>query len=149
MCTKQWPRHQHRPSPLRRIPTASRPLEGPERVLSKRVDSRNYSKNHLNCALIAATGNAFTIVLAGFALTLTSLPKAILLPAFWAGLLRVLIMHTPGMTNLPAFFTSAVARAAKLSMTAAHSFGFSSFSSANAAAIAPFVIAFAPAFIAF
>merc|ERR1719188_472961 len=84
-------------------------------------------KAHLKCCLRAATGYAFTIVLAAFAFTFTSLPKAILVPALVAGLWRVLIMQRPGMTNLPAFFTSAVARAAKLSMIPAHCFGFSSF----------------------
>merc|ERR1712187_1030784 len=105
--------------------------------------------HHLNCALMAATGNALTIVLAGFALTVTSLPKAILLPALVAGLWRVLIMQTPGITNLPAFFTSAAAKAAKLSMIPAHCFGFISFCSASAALMPLFAMAFAPAFMAF
>eukprot|EP00973_Karenia_brevis_P013358 1814116-Karenia_brevis.AAC.1 len=39
----------------------------------------------------AATGNAFTTVFAGFALTTTSLPKNIFFPAFVAGFWRVLI----------------------------------------------------------
>merc|ERR1712213_151811 len=54
----------------------------------------------------AETGNALTTVLAGLALTMTTFPKTSLLPAFVAGFKRVLIMHSPGSTNLPAFFTS-------------------------------------------
>merc|ERR1719491_2597604 len=110
---------------LRRIPTVNRPLgrrgmqsHGECRTLQRR-------KAHLKCCLRDATGYAFTIVLAAFAFTFTSSPKAILVPALVAGLWRVLIMQRPGMTNLPAFFTSAVARAAKLSMIPAHCFGFS------------------------
>ena len=62
--------------------------------------------------LIAATGYAFTMVLAGLAFTITSFPKTSLLPAFVAGFTRVFSMATPGMTNLPVFFTSAEASVA-------------------------------------
>merc|ERR1712110_914824 len=43
--------------------------------------------------LIAATGNAFTTVLAALALTITSFPNSIFLPALVAGFTRVLIPH--------------------------------------------------------
>merc|ERR1719476_358608 len=62
----------------------------------------------------AETGNAFTTVLAGLALTMTTFPKTSLLPAFVAGFKRVLIMHKPGSTNLPALFTCCVPISAKL-----------------------------------
>merc|ERR1711890_89095 len=61
----------------------------------------------------AETGNAFTTVLAGLALTMTTFPKTSLLPAFVAGFKRVLIMHRPGSTNLPALFTCCVPISAK------------------------------------
>merc|ERR1719476_485893 len=60
---------------------------------------------------------AFTTVFAGFALTTHILPKISLLPAFVAGLTRVLTMATPGMVNFPIFFTSLAAKAAKASST--------------------------------
>merc|ERR1712080_771896 len=63
----------------------------------------------------AFTAKHFTTVCAAFALTLTSLPKAMRLPAFLAGLCLVLIMHTPGMTNFPVFLVSAVASSARAS----------------------------------
>merc|ERR1711988_1032150 len=69
----------------------------------------------------AETQNAFTIFLAGAAFTLISLPKATLVPAFLAGFILVLIMQRPGMVNLPAFFTSAVASAANSPSTFVHS----------------------------
>merc|ERR1719281_1145918 len=49
------------------------------------------------------------------------LPKATLVPAFLAGFILVLIMQRPGMVNLPAFFTSAVASAANSPSTFVHS----------------------------
>merc|ERR1740127_274817 len=143
---------QHRVSQARSVgfPRREQTSGQARDAVTRRVQSSLQRRNaHLKCCLRAATGYAFTIVLAAFALTFTSLPKAILVPALVAGLWRVLIMQRPGMTNLPAFFTSAVARAAKLSMIPAHCFGFSSFCSASVVRIAPFVKAFAPAFIAF
>merc|ERR1719385_711007 len=62
----------------------------------------------------APTGNAFTTVLAGLAFTTISFPKAITMPALVAGFTRVLIMQSPGMVNLPAFFTSFVATVARV-----------------------------------
>merc|ERR1719492_279106 len=53
------------------------------------------------------------------------------------------------MLNTPVFFTSFVAMAARLSMSFEHCVFFNSHSVARASAMAPFVIAFAPAFIAF
>merc|ERR1719271_2333193 len=66
------------------------------------------------------TQYAFTIVVAARAFTLMVLPNACAVPAFLAGLTRVLSMHKPGMVNLPVFLTSMVARAAKSSITFAH-----------------------------
>merc|ERR1712232_851162 len=68
----------------------------------------------------ADTGKAFTTVLAGLALTMTTFPKTSLLPAFVAGFRRVLIMHRPGSTNLPALFTCCVPISAKLFTAFAH-----------------------------
>merc|ERR1719150_2814380 len=50
----------------------------------------------------------------GIAFTTVSFPKAITLPALVAGFTRVLIMQSPGMVNLPAFFTSFVATVARV-----------------------------------
>merc|ERR1719229_1867411 len=100
----------------------------------------------------AATGKAFTMVLAGFAFTITTLPKISLLPALVAGFTRVLIMHTPGIVHFPALFTSRVATLARLSRIFDTSDFFSSVASANSCARAPLlsaVIAFMPLFIAF
>merc|ERR1719231_1831809 len=91
----------------------------------------------------AATQNAFTIFLAGAAFTLMVLPKATLVPAFLAGFILVLIMQRPGMVNLPAFFTSAVARLAKLSRSCEHCDFFRPLWVAKASAMAPLVRALA------
>merc|ERR1719281_2028991 len=66
------------------------------------------------CFLSAATGKAFTTVFAGFAFTLVSLPKIILVHAFVAGLVLVLMRHRPGMVNTPVFLTSFVATVTRL-----------------------------------
>mmetsp|Transcript_20439 Transcript_20439/g.38374 ORF Transcript_20439/g.38374 Transcript_20439/m.38374 type:complete len:226 (+) Transcript_20439:136-813(+) len=97
----------------------------------------------------AATGNAFTTVLAGLALTTTSLPNIIFFPAFVAGFWRVLIWQTPGMTNLPALFTPFVAMTAKLPIILEQTDFFNPCSSASAAAKAPLVMSLAPAFMPF
>merc|ERR1719486_1276684 len=97
------------------------------------------------CCLSAATGKALTMVLAGFAFTLISWPKAILLPALVAGFLRVLIRQRPGIVKMPDFFTSAVARVAKLSRSSEHAFVFISCCSARALTMLPFVMALPPA----
>merc|ERR1712137_1059474 len=57
-------------------------------------------------AFRAATGNAFTTFFAGLALTMTTLPKTSLLPAFVAGFIRVLIRQRPGSVKIPLFLTS-------------------------------------------
>merc|ERR1712227_108106 len=64
----------------------------------------------------AATGYAFTIVRAGFAFTITNLPKTSLSPALVAGFLRVLTMQKPGKVNLPVDLTSLEAISARLEM---------------------------------
>merc|ERR1719453_679910 len=99
--------------------------------------------------LRAETQKAFTIFLAGAAFTLMVLPKAILSPAFLAGFILVLIMQRPGMVNLPAFFTSAVARLAKLSRSCEHSFFFRPLLLAKASAMPPYERVTALAFITF
>merc|ERR1711913_20343 len=102
-----------------------------------------------NCFFRAETGKAFTIVLAGFAFTMTTLPKTSLLPALVAGLRRVLIMQSPGKTNLPALLTCAVATSASASTTFLQTDFFSSQPPAKASARPPLVMGLAPAFIAF
>merc|ERR1719172_412963 len=67
-----------------------------------------------NSSLRAFAGKAFTMVLAGFAFTMTTLPKISRFPALVAFFWRVLIMTTPGMTNLPFFFASCVAMLARV-----------------------------------
>merc|ERR1719198_348149 len=103
--------------------------------------------------LSAATGKAFTTVLAGFAATLTSLPNISLLPALVAGFFLVLIITNPGSTNLPALFTCAAPISASASMIFEHSAFFISHAVARASAIPPFARAFPAAlglaFIAF
>merc|ERR1712228_907645 len=59
-----------------------------------------------NSSLRAFAGKALTTVLAGFAFTMTTLPKTSRFPALVAFFLRVLIIASPGMTNLPFFFVS-------------------------------------------
>merc|ERR1719454_1040475 len=100
-------------------------------------------------AFRAATGNAFTIFLAGFALTLTILPKISLLPAFVAGLVRIFNLHKPGIVNTPDFFTFAVAISARVSRAFAACAFLSSQAAANASAIPPLGMTLAPAFVAF
>merc|ERR1740127_247834 len=68
-----------------------------------------------NSSFRAFAGNALTTVFAGFAFTMTVLPKISLFPAFVAGFLRVFNMTRPGITNLAFFFTSAVAMLASVS----------------------------------
>merc|ERR1739845_327814 len=142
---KELPSNERKPT--LHLPSSHRRLPG-TRTSGKalQASSQNQETLHLICALRAATGNALMTVLAGFAFTLISLPKAILVPALVAGFWRVLIMQSPGMTNFPAFFTSDVAKAAKLPMIPLICFGFSSFSVARVLAIALLVMAFAPAF---
>merc|ERR1719411_2300396 len=95
--------------------------------------------------LSAATGNALTTVLAGFALTTTSWPNIILLAAFVAGFLLVLILARPGMVNTPDFFTSAVPISANEPKSFVTTLFFSSALVARASAMAPLDMAFAGA----
>merc|ERR1712137_1174466 len=85
-------------------------------------------------------GKAFTIFRAGFAFTITTLPKTSLLPAFVAGFVRVFNLHKPGRENRPVLPTSFVAISAKLSMNLEHTDFLSSQDVASASAIAPLVI---------
>merc|ERR1712113_787100 len=95
----------------------------------------------------AETGKAFTTFLAGFAFTITTFPKTSLFPALVAGFMRVLILQTPGMVNIPVLFTSCVAISARLFRICPHTLFFVSVLVDRASAMPPFVIAFA--FIAF
>ena len=79
---------------------------------SARVTSFTFHPPHTLC-FKAETGNAFTTFLAGFALTITTLPKTSLFPAFVAGFILVLILHTPGMGNIPVLFTTCMAISAQ------------------------------------
>merc|ERR1712138_304796 len=88
--------------------------------------------------LSAATGKAFTTVLAGFAATLTSLPNINRLPALVAGFFLVLIIIKPGSTNLPTLFTCVAPTSASASMIFEHSAFFISQAVASASAMAPF-----------
>merc|ERR1719168_180074 len=97
----------------------------------------------------AATAYALTIVLAGLAFTMTTLPNTSRLPALVTGFIRVLIMQSPGMVTLPAFFTSLVAMLARLSKTFDTADLFNSLASARACASWPLDIGLAPAFMAF
>merc|ERR1719293_470698 len=67
-----------------------------------------------NSSLRAFAGKALTMGLAGFAFTRTTLPKISRFPAFVAFFWRVLIITTPGITNLPFFFASVVAMLASV-----------------------------------
>merc|ERR1719476_589874 len=82
----------------------------------------NTCSNAQNCFFNTETGKALTTVRAGLALTIRISPKISLLPAFVAGLWRVLIMHKPGTVNLPTLFTCFAQISAKLSTTVMHSF---------------------------
>merc|ERR1719248_224429 len=118
-------------------------------VLSDLLAQQASEKNRISwssqiCFLSAATGKAFTTVFAGFALTLVSLPNITFTHAFVAGLLRVLMRQIPGSVKMPVFFTSFVARAARLVITPEQAFCFKPCSVAMA-----FVIAFALAFMDF
>merc|ERR1719171_2950034 len=64
----------------------------------------------------------FTSVLAGFAFTNTSLPKAIRFPAFVAGFFFSLIMVIPGMVIFPDAFSCAGIRDSRAPKTAFTSF---------------------------
>merc|ERR1712217_422000 len=100
-------------------------------------------------SLMVLAGNAFTIFFAGFAFTITTLPKTSLLPAFVAGFVRAFNLHKPGREKRPVLPTSFVAISAKLSMNFEHTDFLSSHEAASASAMAPFVIGLPAAFIVF
>merc|ERR1740138_989231 len=93
-----------------------------------------------NSSLMAFAGKTLTIVLAGFAFTMTTLPKISRFPALVAFFWRVLIMTTPGMTNLPLFFASCVAMLARVLKAVLMTPLFTSQLSASAAVMAPLVM---------
>merc|ERR1719277_1677543 len=93
-------------------------------------------------SLMVLAGNAFTTFFAGFAFTITTLPKISLLPAFVAGFVLVLRRHKPGREKTPVFFTSVVAIPARLFSTAAHWDFFNSQAVASCSAMALFPMAF-------
>merc|ERR1719468_1436271 len=95
-------------------------------------------------ALMAATGNAFTTVFAGFAFTCTILPKISRFPALVAGFKRVFTMQTPGIVNLPSFFTCLAATSANAPKTFAHSERFISQAADSWSAISVFEMDLAP-----
>merc|ERR1719218_255318 len=79
---------------------------GLERARSSQILSlRDFGAKHL------------TTVLAFIAFTFTVCPNMTLVPAWVAGLTFVLIITTPGTTNLPVFFTCEVARGARAPKT--------------------------------
>merc|ERR1719277_2799624 len=80
---------------------------------------------------------------------IVTLPKTSRLPAFVAGLSRVLIMKSPGIVTLPAAFTCFVAMPAKLSKIFTQSFLLISDSAATASAKPLLDKGVAPDFIAF
>merc|ERR1719247_2376893 len=92
----------------------------------------------------------FLTSFAGFAFTLVYLPKIILVHAFVAGLLLVLMRQRPRMVNTPVFLTSFAATVTRLFKMLEQSLVFMSCSVAMDFNNSPFVIAFAdPDFIAF
>merc|ERR1719220_846673 len=117
-----------------------RPTLAPRRVhgeRARRLLKAQHTDPNQMLAFKAATGKAFTTVLAGFAFTICILPNISRFPALVAGLTLVLILHKPGTVNTPAFFTSAVATAARVSRSFEHCDFFTSVAVANASASAP------------
>merc|ERR1719378_1318596 len=80
---------------------------------------------------------------------MTILPKTSRLPALVAGLVRIFSLQSPGIAKMAAFFTLVVATSASESNTFAHTDFFSSHLVANASAIPPLVMDFAPVFMVF
>ena len=97
-------------------------------------------------AFKAETGNALTIFRAGFAFTMTTLPKTSLFPAFVAGFVRIFNRAKPGTVKTPVFFTSAVATLASVSSNLEATDFFTSHPLANASAIPPLDMARTTAF---
>merc|ERR1711990_331265 len=120
------------PNLIRGIPTVCKSLGCPQQASMPATTQI--------CDLSAATGKAFTMVLAGFAFTLISWPNAIRTPALVAGFTRVLILQRPGIVKMPFFFTSVVARVAKLSRSPPCTLVFISCCSARVLTRAPLVM---------
>merc|ERR1711865_154532 len=80
------------------------------------------------------------MVFAGFAFTMTTWPNISRFPALVAFFWRVLIITTPGITNLPFFFASAVAMLARVLKSVLTTPFFTSHFSASALVRAPFVM---------
>merc|ERR1719436_1783578 len=103
----------------------------------------------------AAVGYAFTIFLAGFALTITTLPKTSLLPATVAGFVRVFKRQRPGIAKTPVLLTSLDATSASVFKRVEQTFCFNSNSPAIVLAMRLlgmaradfFVVAFIGAFV--
>merc|ERR1719436_1404676 len=74
----------------------------------------------------AAVGYAFTIFLAGFALTITTFPKISFLPATVAGFVRVFKRQRPGIAKTPVLLTSFEATSASVFKRVEQTFCFSS-----------------------
>merc|ERR1712084_69312 len=102
--------------------------------------------NFQTLAFSAATGNALTIFLAGFALTMTTLPKTSRFPAFVAGFVRIFKRAKPGTVNTPVFSTSCVATRASSSRHLDATVFFTSHAVANASAMPPLDMALTAAF---
>merc|ERR1711976_1118814 len=130
---------------MRSTRTSTVPREAPRSTVFK---TRTESPLTQMLAFNAATGKAFTIFFAGFALTMTTFPKTSRLPAFVAGFVRVFSLQRPGRVNTPVFLTSAVATLAMVSNILEHTVFFNSHSVANASARAPLVIALTEVFMA-
>merc|ERR1719166_573925 len=139
----QWLPHLTDPAAIR--PTATHSAGNP-RMGSWRCMNEQHGNFNQMLFFNALTGNAFTMVLAGFAFTICILPKISRFPALVAGLVRVLILQRPGTVKRPAFFTSAVAIVARLSRSFVHWDFFTSVPVANASASAPLVMALVVAF---
>merc|ERR550514_2255638 len=119
------------------------------RGLPRKTTQEEQCANPQTHCFKAFTAKAFKTVCAAFALTLTSLPKAMRLPAFLAGLCLVLTMQTPGMVNLPVLLVSFAASSARASKTFAISDLFFSHAAPKASAMALFPMDFTPFFIDF
>merc|ERR1719240_2626321 len=79
--------------------------------------TRNRGASPQMLAFNAATGNALTIFLAGFAFTTTTFPNTSLFPALVAGFMRVLILTSPGSVKTPVLFASLVPISASVAKT--------------------------------
>merc|ERR1719492_289109 len=127
--------------PFASRPTDTHSAENPRMVSCQCVNGQRTNFNQMLC-FKAATGKAFTMVLAGFAFTICILPKISRFPALVAGFVRVLILQRPGIVKTPDFFTSCAAMVARLFIILVHCDFLTSVSFDNTSAISPFVMAF-------